>query len=187
MTPGSGAEVDDFAVRIAVRLRPGGEADLAPLEWWGWFAAHREIVRDAFDACRDGGGFFLVAEAQGFPIGQAWVDLRQRRSDSCAILWALRVLPGFQGRGIGTRLITASERRAAASGFAVAEISVERSNPRARRLYESLGYALVGERRLSQIYRDPDGAAAAIELDQWVMEKRLSPSAAARQRRISPR
>jgi ribosomal protein S18 acetylase RimI-like enzyme len=56
------------------------------------------------------------------------------------VLWALRVKPGWRGRGIGTRLIAAAEQVARRAGRSWAELEVEPHNTRARALYEGLGY-----------------------------------------------
>lgn len=60
----------------------------------------------------------------------------------------LEVLPTAQGRGVGTAVIESVIGRAAASGRAVS-LRVLKVNPRARALYERLGFALVEERSRS--------------------------------------
>lgn len=160
-----------FRVALDVLLRDGTRADLPALEWWGWFSAHREIFHDAFAGFEQGEGLFLVAEAQGFPVGQIWIDLARYRDRSRALLWALRVLPGLQGAGIGRHLVEACEVRLRARGVATIEVTVEKTNPGARRFFERLGYRLVGEHREIFRYRDPAGGAAEMPLDQWRFEK----------------
>ena len=58
------------------------------------------------------------------------------------------VSPEMRGRGIGTHLI--SERIAVAreQGFRRCELDVAATNPGAQRLYEHLGFEVIGERRL---------------------------------------
>ncbi|PIP23989.1 MAG: hypothetical protein COX90_00885 [Candidatus Nealsonbacteria bacterium CG_4_10_14_0_2_um_filter_38_17] len=56
----------------------------------------------------------------------------------------LAVLPDFQNQGIGTCLMEYAERKAIASGFSECAICVLFENERARRLYERLGYEIVG-------------------------------------------
>jgi len=66
---------------------------------------------------------------------------------------AVAVLPGFQGRGIGTRLLTYAEEKASGAGLARCSMTVDVVNERARRLYQRLGYqtvATVGIKRLQQ-------------------------------------
>lgn len=63
------------------------------------------------------------------------------------------VLPEFQGRGVGTRLLSYAEDMARAGGLNKCSLNVEIGNTRARGLYERLGYRVaktVRVRRLSQ-------------------------------------
>ncbi len=50
------------------------------------------------------------------------------------------VLPAWQRRGIGMKLLAAAEERAKAAGLTKCSLDVELSNVDARRLYERLGY-----------------------------------------------
>lgn len=56
----------------------------------------------------------------------------------------LFVEPAYRSRGIGSRLVTVAEALARAFGCRRLELRVERSNLRARALYERLGYAEAG-------------------------------------------
>jgi ribosomal protein S18 acetylase RimI-like enzyme len=69
--------------------------------------------------------------------------LVQRRADD-VYLASVEVAPSHQGRGLGTAIV----RRvlaAADTAFAPARLQVMKANPRARRLYERLGFAIEGE------------------------------------------
>ena len=150
-----------FAIRLEVRVRPCSESDLASLEWWGWYSSQRNCIRDAFERHRSGRGLVLVAESQGFPVGQIWADFDRYAREPVAFLWGVRIIPGLRGAGIGRRLLAAAEKASASRGMTWVEISVEKDNPRARALYERLGYTLAGEYR--------DGLH-----DQWVLRKRIA-------------
>jgi ribosomal protein S18 acetylase RimI-like enzyme len=63
-------------------------------------------------------------------------------------IWQLVVHGALQSCGIGTILINAAEQRVRARGLQRVELGVEDSNPRARALYERLGYRAYG--------REPD-------------------------------
>lgn len=52
---------------------------------------------------------------------------------------------GHRGEGVGAKLIEALELRAVDAGFESMSLSVEEANP-ASRLYERLGYHVVGDR-----------------------------------------
>lgn len=86
----------------------------------------------------------LVADIGGYPVGQAWVDLEKRRDDA-GVVWAVRVLSWLRGQGIGAHLVRAAERALAARGRRWAVLGVERTNTRARRFYERLGYEAFDE------------------------------------------
>ncbi|MDB5405653.1 MAG: acetyltransferase, family [Rhodospirillales bacterium] len=167
-------EDERFRTSVEIAIRAARRDDLAPLEWSGWFGGHRAIIHDTFAAAERGEAVFLVADSGGFPVGQAWVDLRP--APATALLWAVRVLPGLQGAGIGRRLIASCEARIRAAGINAVAIAVEKNNDRAEALYRRLGYRRVGEHCGKWRYTDPGGAPADMDLDQWVLEKSLGRS-----------
>lgn len=166
-----------FALTLAIAIRRTRERDLAALEWFGLFSSHRDIIRAAFDRQMLGDMEMLVADLNGFPVGQVWIDFRPGRAEDGASLWAVRVLPPLRRLGIGQRLMRAAEVLARDRGLAVTSLTVERRNTEARKLYERLGYRIV----------DPppaygDGAAlggrdAQLLRTQWLMRKRLDDAA----------
>jgi myo-inositol-1-phosphate synthase len=172
-----------FVLALPVTIRACREADLPQLEWFGAFTHHRTIIREAFELQRLGEVVMLVAEAGGFPIAQAWLDLRPRLETSFPMVWAVRVLEPFQGAGVGTRLMAALEEEAAALGFHGLELGVEQDNGRARAFYERLGWRVTGERRETYGYATPDGEGVSHELCEWVMAKPLDQAAKGRPRR----
>lgn len=56
---------------------------------------------------------------------------------------SLAVLPQFRGQGIGSALLTAAERQAEAHGLGRCSLFVTQINPRAKQLYERMGYQVV--------------------------------------------
>ncbi|HKP89928.1 MAG TPA: GNAT family N-acetyltransferase [Thermoleophilaceae bacterium] len=82
---------------------------------------------------------FDVIEVDGRPAGRLYVD----RSDSELHVLDIALLPGFRGRGLGTRLLAELAEEAAGAGVPLV-IYVEHQNP-ARRLYERLGFREVEE------------------------------------------
>lgn len=121
-----------------VVIRRCRRSDLALLEWDGEFARARALFARLFAFAHRRGIVMLVASRGRDHLGQIWVDLA--RNPPGALLWALRVKPGWRGRGVGTQLITAAEQVAARLAHPWAEIEVEPGNLRARALYERLGY-----------------------------------------------
>ena len=169
----SAPSAEQLVIPLVVRIRECAEADLPHLEWFGSFAHHREIFAEAYARQGRGENLMLVADARGFPVGQAWVDLQKRKAESVGVLWAVRVLPLLQGLGIGSILIRAAARRLRERGYRAAELGVEKDNAGARRLYERLGYQLVGELREGYGYTAPDGVAVRHVVDQWILRKAL--------------
>lgn len=73
-------------------------------------------------------------------------------------LWQLSVHPALRSCGIGTVLVRAAEQRILARGLDRAEIGVELSNPRARALYERLGYVAYDGRLEAWDQQNLDGS-----------------------------
>lgn len=175
MTPGIHSLYESFDVHLPISLRLCRAEDLRPLEWFGWFTPHRALFEEAYDRQQRGETLMLVAHARDFPVGQVWIDLSRKSSERTAILWALRVLPGLQSSGIGTRLIARAEALIRARGFGWSEIGVERDNAAALRLYERLGYRIVGAQHHRVEYQTPSGEHDAMNIDEWTLRKRLDP------------
>jgi ribosomal protein S18 acetylase RimI-like enzyme len=175
----SGSPVQDFVlqefdVQHKIVLRMAQESDLTALEWWGWHGEHREIIRSVFHTSERGESLIIVADSGGFPIGQAWVDLKKGKDAEAALLWAVRVIPGFQGMGIGTRLIRAAENLLLELGYETCEVGVDEGNESAKRLYERLGYSAVAKRHDERKYRDAHGFEQCMVTDQWILRKTLA-------------
>jgi len=164
----------DFVAQVKVMLRSVAESDLPALEWWGWHDAHREIIRSVFEQSLRGESVMIVADSGGFPIGQAWIDLMTKKDKGAGVLWAVRVIPGFRGCGIGSRLILAAEQSLRNLGYEMAEIGVELGNEGARHLYRKMGYREIGRELDNRTYRDPGGTERVLITDQWILRKSLS-------------
>jgi ribosomal protein S18 acetylase RimI-like enzyme len=141
-------------VTLDVAIRDMIADDLAGFhEWYGY--ERDESFRRSFERHKSGEVVYVVAHIRGRPVGHLGVDLVRVRD--AAHLWQFGVLPPLQSHGIGTAMVAYAESAAARHGFAVAEIGAETDNPRARALYERLGYALIDER---------DG--------EWILRKSLA-------------
>ncbi|MDB6110269.1 MAG: N-acetyltransferase [Pedosphaera sp.] len=162
-----------FAVPTPVTIRTCTAGDLPNLEWFGMFAAHREIIQAAYERQEQGENVMLVADVHGWAVGQLWIDLAKKVEQSTGILWALRVFPFLRNLRIGTRLIKVAEQVLRDRGFDCAEIGAEKDDPAARRLYERLGYRLVGSERSEYSYTGPDGVPVHVPVDEWILHKRL--------------
>ncbi|MFR9799598.1 GNAT family N-acetyltransferase [Streptomyces sp. MS06] len=89
-------------------------------------------------------------------------------------LWQLGVHPALQSCGVGTLLISSAEARITARGLAVAELGVEESNPRARALYERLGYRPYGRELDSWDVESEEGTVKRYETMCTLMRKDLT-------------
>jgi ribosomal protein S18 acetylase RimI-like enzyme len=83
------------------------------------------------------------------------------------------VYQALQSCGIGTILIQAAEQRIRARGLRRAELAVEQVNPRARALYDRLGYIPYGSAPDSWDEDGPDGIVTRYETVCTLMRKEL--------------
>jgi GNAT superfamily N-acetyltransferase len=92
----------------------------------------------------------FVAEVDGEVVG--WVDVFARRmllADGMAEVSGLVVADGFRGRGIGARLMQATEKWAVSVGCTVMRVRSNIIRKQAHRFYtERLGYSVVKQQRV---------------------------------------
>jgi ribosomal protein S18 acetylase RimI-like enzyme len=105
------------------------------------------------ELCEYGSGSttYIVA-SDGEPVGR----LRVVRSDEAIELAGIQLLPSFQNRGMGTAVVNGLKAEATERECPL-DLDVERDNPRARALYERLGFAMTGETRSEFRMRSMDG------------------------------
>ena len=106
--------------------------------------------------------------------GSARRDRLLPRAPEPGTLWQLAVHGALQSCGIGTILIHAAEQRILTRGLHRAELGVEESNPRARALYDRLGYVAYGRASESWDEQAPDGSIFRYETMCTLMRKELS-------------
>src|SRR6516165_5521305 len=112
--------------------------DLGGLAWSG-DPAHLRSVAAALQRAAQGLEDYLVVRAPGGqPVAKMRVDYTSEAD--VGVFSQLAVMGPLQGLGIATMLIGAGEQRVRTRGLAFAALGVEDTNPRARRLYERLGY-----------------------------------------------
>src|SRR6188508_3179209 len=98
-----------FSLELELKIRHCARQDLPQLEWFGLYTEHRQLIDEAFRRQQAGEVVMLVADLDGFPVGQAWLDLSAQAADSVGVIWAVRVFPLLRNHGIGTRLMLAAE------------------------------------------------------------------------------
>lgn len=165
--------ISSYKIQKEIIIRECQEDDLGKLEWFGQFYEHREIIKQTFQKFINGTNYFLIAEFNNFPIGQVWIDFKKKEKRSTGIIWALRVLEPFQGLGIGKRMLSHSEGKIWKRGLRNSELNVEKSNTRARKLYENCGYLVTGEEINESSYTNPNNELINYVSEQWIMDKKL--------------
>jgi ribosomal protein S18 acetylase RimI-like enzyme len=91
---------------------------------------------------KDARSHFLVATAQGTPVGVINFTVRQtvlHRSPS-AMIDELVVTKEYQGKGIGKQLVLAAIERCRQLGCCEVEVSTEQTNVKARKFYKKCGF-----------------------------------------------
>jgi ribosomal protein S18 acetylase RimI-like enzyme len=134
--------------------------EIAELGWAGG-PGHRESVTAEL-ADRDAGllDYLAMRGPAGLPIAVGGIRFDRRR-DSGSI-YQLSVMPHLQSSGLGTALIEALENRARARGASHVDLGVSDDNPRARALYERLGYVAFARGTDEWSYRDETGALVEV-------------------------
>jgi GNAT superfamily N-acetyltransferase len=166
-----------FSIALDLKIRQCAREDLPQLEWFGLYSEYRQLIEDAFRRQQAGEVMMLVADLNGFPAGQAWLDLSAQAADSVGVIWALRVFPLLRNHGIGTRLMIAAEQLLSERGYRWSELTVDQHEPRPRRLYERLGYRSLGCTEGLLNYTTPEKKPVALTLQLWVLRKPLRPGA----------
>jgi ribosomal protein S18 acetylase RimI-like enzyme len=148
--------------------------DLASLGWSGT-SLHLISVGQALDQVAAGEAEYLVVRApDGYPIAKVGIDYAA--NPGAGTLWQMATVHELRSLGIGTHLISVAESRIRKRGLSVAQLDVEDNNPRARALYERLGYHEAGRRPASWDVEDADGNVSLYETELAMLRKSLSSS-----------
>lgn len=159
------------AVVLDLTVRDLTDEDLAACGFAG-SELHLTQVAQELDRARSGEVDYLaVCTKSGLPVAIGGVDYLPH--PGAGSLWQLSVHPALQSCGIGSVLIGAAEQRILARGHSRAELGVELSNPRARALYERLGYVAYDEVLESWDQQNPDGSITRHEAVCAQMRKDL--------------
>lgn len=104
---------------------------------WGW---DEEFQRRYFEEHWDPGPRRIIV-VQGQDVGMVQVETYQDE----IFLALIEVAPQWQGKGIGSAVIRDVQARAREAGLPLT-LHVLKANPKAKRLYERLGFVVVEER-----------------------------------------
>ncbi|REH36253.1 ribosomal protein S18 acetylase RimI-like enzyme [Kutzneria buriramensis] len=139
---------------------------------WSGGRLHLEQLHVQLARAGDGVVDYLaVCGPADLPVAIGGVDYVARPGSG--VLWQLAVMPALQSCGIGTILINAAEERILRRALSTAELSVEEDNPRARALYERLGYRAYGTEKDGWDVEGPDGTTVWYDTVCTLMRKEL--------------
>ncbi len=145
--------------------------DLPRLAWSGNPEHVRGVAR-ALERVALGDVEYLVVRApDGEPVAKGGIDYTQ--NDMAGTLCELTTHARLQSLGLGTCLVAEAEQRIRRRGLPWAMLSVEDNNPRARALYERLGYVAWGRQTAAWHYEDDGGSLRLYETEVTVLRKRL--------------
>lgn len=164
----------DFVIR-QVEAR-----DLPALEWDGEYKKYRRMYADIFQDTRYGRTIMWIIETpQGEIVGQAFVMLKSSEKQAAdgedrAYLFAFRVKSDWRNRGVGTYLLDFIEQDCSQRGFSYLTLNVAKVNLDALRLYERLGYRVIGSRPGCWSFRDDLGQIQHVNEPSWRLIKRIT-------------
>ena len=122
---------------------------ISPTEEDDWRKEYADWGAEQVEAA-DPGNILSVIEDRGQPVGRLRIvrdivaEGATRTQVSRIELAGIQLRPSSQRHGIGTAIIRELQGEAARDQVPL-ELGVEKDNPHARRLYERLGFAHVGE------------------------------------------
>ncbi len=160
-------------------IRPLRKADLPALEWEGEYLHFRRVFQDVYKRIEKGTVKSWVALTQDDQmIGQVFLQLTSDRKELAdgwkrAYLYSLRVKPAWRNRGIGSKILSVLEEDLLKMNYSSLTLNVARENEGAIRLYERLGFQIVGREDGVWSYPDHNGKWQTVDEPSWRMEKRL--------------
>ncbi|WP_405606588.1 GNAT family N-acetyltransferase [Streptomyces sp. NBC_00076] len=161
----------DATVTMPVTVRDLLPQDLPACTWSGSATHLRHVERELARAVSGEVDYLAVCTPVDLPVAIGGIDYEV--FEEAGTLWQLAVLPALQSCGLGTLLVRAAEQRIRHRGLRRAELAVEEANPRARALYERLGYVAHGREPEAWDEEGPDGSIRRHETMCVLMRKGL--------------
>ncbi len=164
-------------VNCEMTIRPLVEADLPALEWDGEFTHFRRVYEQHYRSMRSGNTLIWVAETEeGIIVGQLFLLLYSQQKEVAdgihrAYIFSFRIKPPYRNHGLGTAMMNVAESDLLKRGYSQIRLNVARNNPAARRLYERLGYRVVGSDPGVWKYQDHNGKWQTVKEPAWRMLK----------------
>ncbi|MDH6126500.1 GNAT family N-acetyltransferase [Kitasatospora sp. GP82] len=163
---------DGTDVVVPVLVRDLTPADLPACTWSGSAVHLGQVAKELERAASGEVDYLAVCTAVDLPVAIGGVDYQV--TSGAGTLWQLAVLPALQSCGLGSLLVRAAEDRIRSRGILRAELGVEESNPRARAVYERLGYVAYDRQPDAWDVQAPDGSIHRYETMCTLMRKDLS-------------
>ncbi|MGW0228058.1 N-acetyltransferase family protein [Actinopolymorpha singaporensis] len=158
-------------VTMPLTVRDMTEADLPELACF-YSRFYLEKMPAELERARTGVvDHLVVCTPAGVPVGKGAINWDE--IPGAGVISTLSVRVELRSVGIGTVLIRAAEERIRARGLSRAEIGAEENNPRARALYERLGYVAYGCEPASWDQEDSDGTVRKYETTCTLLRKDL--------------
>ncbi len=160
-------------------IRQVEKADLPALEWDGEYLKYRLMYANLYRNTLVGKTLMWIIQIpQGKTIGQAFVMLRSSEPHAAdgihrAYVFAFRIKPEWRNKGIGTNLMDHIENDLQQRGFQYVTLNVAKENPGALRLYQRLGYKIIGSQPGIWSFKDHTGTIHHVEEPAWRMIKRI--------------
>ncbi len=158
-------------VVLPLMIRDLTREDLPSCAWSGSATHLASVARALERADRGEVDYLAVCPPSNLPVAIGGIDYTLNHG--AGTLWQLAVLGELQSCGIGTLLIEAAEERIRGRGLHRAELGVEENNPRARALYERLGYRAYGRKPEAWDEEAEDGTVTRYETVCTLMRKEL--------------
>jgi ribosomal protein S18 acetylase RimI-like enzyme len=159
-------------MRVTLTVRDLTEADLPGLAWSGSPLHVANMARQLARARAGAMDYLVVVTATGRSVAKGGVDYETH--PGAGSITEVAVRGELQSLGIGTFLVATMEERMRSRGLRRAELDVEENNPRARALYERLGYVAYDRALESWDQEGPDGTPYRYETMCTLMRKELA-------------
>lgn len=114
-------------------------SDIQELSWSGG-PRHLEYLLDALNKGKDKFEF-VCAVIDDSVIGYGGIDFEKNTKGGYLTMFVIK--EQYRSMGIGTKLFNEAHKRIRQRGLSLSELSVEKKNPDAKRLYERMGYKVI--------------------------------------------
>ncbi len=115
----------------------------------------------------------FVATINDLPIVNLLLDWTKYADQNTAQISSFMVLSPFRNLGIGTVMMDFAEKVIIQKNLKIAQTGAYKTNLKAKKLYERLGYELTGEQQGTLQYTTESGKIETKYEDCWILQKKL--------------